>query len=128
MPAPDYELRFQDCGSYLRVTITGPLDSLETSLAYWREIASECERRGTRALLAIDRMGGDPLPQGDVERLVEAMRESYMRHMKVAYCESTPADLPQTEYGELQAREAGYTVRVFGSEREAELWLRYGET
>jgi hypothetical protein len=34
--------------------------------------------------------------------------------------------LPQAEYGELLAREAGYTVRVFGSEREAELWLRYG--
>jgi hypothetical protein len=31
------------------------------------------------------------------------------------------------ELGELAMREAGFILRVFGSEREAEIWLRYGE-
>jgi hypothetical protein len=128
MPALDYELRFQDCGDHLRVSIRGARDSLEISLAYWQEIAAECERRGTRALLVLDYLGGDPLPQQDMEQVIERLRQSYMHQVRVAYCESNSVYLPQAEYGELRAREAGYTVRVFGSEREAELWLRYGET
>lgn len=126
MPAPDYELAFHDRGDYLRVVITGARDSLETSLAYWNEIATECERRGTRALLVSDELPGEPIPPQDQERVIQALRESYMQHVRVAYCEVDAVYLPQAEYGELLAREAGYTVRVFGSEREAELWLRYG--
>ncbi|MER3546928.1 MAG: hypothetical protein C4338_04700 [Rhodanobacteraceae bacterium] len=124
----EYELAFQDRGDHLRVTISGPPDSLEMSLAYWKEIAAECERRGTRALLVIDRLPGAPIPPQHQEQVISAMRESYMRQVRVAYCEMDSTYLPQAEYGELLAREEGYTVRVFGSESEAELWLRYGET
>lgn len=126
-PRPPYELRFSDRGDYLRVEIAGPGDSLEVSLAYWREIAAECERRGTRALLALDLFENEPLPPSEVDQVIEAMRESYMRKVRVAYCELNSAVVPQAEYGELVAREAGFTVRVFASEQEAELWLRYGE-
>jgi len=38
------------------------------------------------------------------------------------------AVVSQAEYGELTAREMGFTVRVFASEQQAELWLRYGES
>ncbi len=126
MSEPDYELTFQERGGYLRVQIRGTQDSLEMSLAYWNEIAAECERRGTRALLVVDQLPGEPIPPQDQERVIEAMRDSYMRRVRVAYFEADAANLPLAEYGELVAREAGYTVRVFGSEREAELWLRYG--
>ena len=128
MPALDYQLAFQDRGDYLRVDISGARDSFEISLAYWRAIAAECERRGTRSLLAVGRIGGPPLLPQEVDELVQVMRDSYMTRMRVAYCEATDTDLSGVEYGELSARESGYTVRVFGSEREAELWLRYGET
>ncbi|HJU09216.1 MAG TPA: hypothetical protein VJ727_12130 [Rhodanobacteraceae bacterium] len=126
MSAAGYELKFQDHGDYLRVVIDGVQDSLEMSLAYWNEIAAECERRGTRALLVLDQLPGEPIPPQDQDRVIQALRESYMRQVRVAYCEADSVYLPQAEYGELVAREAGYTVRVFASEREAELWLRYG--
>jgi hypothetical protein len=121
-----YRLRFESHGDYLRVEVSGPGDSLEVSLAYWREIAAECEHRGTRALLVVDLFENEPLKPAEVDQVIEAMRNSYMRHVRVAYCELNSAAVPQAEYGELTAREAGFAVRVFASEHEAELWLRYG--
>jgi hypothetical protein len=82
MPAPDYGLVFQDRGDYLRVVITGARDSFDISLAYWNEIAAECERRGARALLVSDELPGEPIPPQDQERVIEALRESYMQHAR----------------------------------------------
>lgn len=122
-----YALAFENRGDYLRVEISGPGDSLQVSLAYWRDIAAECERRGTEALLAVDLFENEPLKPAEVDQVIEAMRNSYMSKVRVAYCELNSAVLPQAESGELTAREAGFTVRVFASEQEAEIWLRYGE-
>lgn len=127
-PFAPYELRFESRGDYLRVEVSGPADSLEVSLAYWRDIADECERRGTRALLVADLFENEPLKPAEVGRVIEAMRDTYMQHVRVAYCELNSAVVSQAEHGELTAREAGFTVRVFASEHEAELWLRYGES
>jgi len=127
-PAPPYKLRFNDRGDYLRVEISGPGDSLEVSLAYWNAIAAECERRATRALLVVDLFENEPLKSSEVDQVIESMSDSYMRHVRVAYCELNSAVVAQAEYGELTAREMGFTVRVFASEQEAELWLRYGES
>ncbi|HET7557328.1 MAG TPA: hypothetical protein VFK08_04560 [Rhodanobacteraceae bacterium] len=124
---PQYDLRFSDRGDYLRVEVGGPGDSLEVSLAYWNDIAAECERRATRALLVLDLFENEPLQPWEVDQVIEAMRDSYMRQVRVAYCELNSAVVPQAEHGELTAREVGFTVRVFASEHEAELWLRYGE-
>lgn len=128
IPVRGYELRRKDCGDYLRVEVAGPRDSLEVSLAYWREIAAECERRGARALLMVDLFENEPLAPEEVAEVIDSMRDSYMRNVRVAYCELNSAVLAQAERGELAAREAGFTVRVFASEREAGLWLRYGES
>jgi len=38
-----------------------------------------------------------------------------------------PSGLHALEYCEIFAREAGFTARVFQSEHEADVWLRYGE-
>lgn len=121
-----YHLQFKDHDDYLRVEIGGQTDSLETSMAYWRAIAAECERRKAHSLLAIDSFGGEPLPPQDMDAVIAALSDSYLLGMRVAYCKLNSAYLPEAEYGELSARELGYTVRVFADEREAELWLRYG--
>lgn len=125
---PQYDLRFNDRGDYLRVEISGPGDSLEVSLAYWNDIAAECERHGTRALLVLDLFENEPLTPSEMDQVIDSMSDSYMRHVRVAYCELNSAVVAQAEYGELTAREMGFTVRVFASEQEAELWLRYGES
>lgn len=125
---PAYQLEFRDRGDYLRAQVDGPKDSLEICIAYWKEIAAECERRGTPKLLVIDRLLGEPVTAEELAQLIELMRGSFLERVRIAFHESTISHLPLVERAELTARELGFTVRVFADEQEAELWLRYGET
>ncbi|HXS73446.1 MAG TPA: hypothetical protein VN725_05325 [Rhodanobacteraceae bacterium] len=125
-PAAPFELRFNDRGDYLYACVQGPQDSPEITLAYWREIVAECARRDLRRLLVCDDLHGEPATPQDFSKLAEALRGSGLEHLRVAFHEPVSANLRVVEHGELAFREAGFTLRVFGSEREAELWLRYG--
>lgn len=121
-----YELDFIDRGDYLYARVKGEQDSPEITMAYWREIARECARRGTTRLLVCDDLQGQPATPRDFARLTEDLRGSRMERVRIAFHEPVSANLRVVEHGELAFREAGFTLRVFGSEREAELWLRYG--
>ncbi len=48
---------FEDRADYLYAAVTGPRDSQEISMAYWRQIAAECERRKTRKLMVVENLG-----------------------------------------------------------------------
>jgi hypothetical protein len=125
-PPPPYELRFTDRGDYLYAAVKGDQDSAEITLAYWREIVAECARRGVTRLLVCDDLHGEPATPQDFSRLSAALRGSGLESVRIAFHEPVSAHLRLVEHGELAFREAGFTLRVFGSEQEAELWLRYG--
>lgn len=126
-PSKAYDLAFVDRGDYVYACVKGPQDSPEITQAYWRHIAAECERRGTARLLVCDDLQGDPATPQDFVQLATAMRGSGLEKVRIAFHEPNSAHLRVVEHGELAFREAGFTLRVFGSEREAELWLRYGQ-
>ncbi|MEO6968648.1 MAG: hypothetical protein ABI132_09410 [Rhodanobacteraceae bacterium] len=121
-----FGIRYEDRGDYLYAVVDGPEDKLEVCIAYWKAIAAECERRGARRLLVIDRLLGEPVPPDEMDSLVEVLRGSVLEHVRIAYHEPVSAHLPLVEHAELRAREVGFTVRVFADEHEAVLWLRYG--
>lgn len=121
-----FGIRYQDRGDYLCAEVDGPEDTFEVCVACWKALATECERRGTRRLLVIDRLQGEPISPEEMDQLVELMRGSVLKHVRIAYHEPVSAHLPLTEHAELSAREVGFIVRVFADEREAVLWLRYG--
>jgi hypothetical protein len=125
-PPPPYELSFTDRGDYLFALVKGDQDSAEITLAYWREIVAECGRRGTARLLVCDDLRGEPATPQDFSRLSAALQGSGLERVRVAFHEPVSVNLRLVEHGELAFREAGFTLRVFGSEREAELWLKYG--
>lgn len=125
-PVP-YELHFTDRGDYLLAAVKGGQDSPEITLAYWREIAAECARRSATRLLVYDDLQGEPASPQDFIRLAAVLRGSGLEHVRIAFHEPVSAHLRLVEHGELAFREAGFTLRVFSSEREAELWLRYGQ-
>lgn len=120
-------LRFEDRGDYLYAAVDGPEDSPDITIAYWRELNAECRRRGTRRLLVCDHLRGEPAGIEDFQRLIDALDDHELRKVRIAFHEPVSEHLRLVEYGELIFREAGYTLRVFGSEREAEVWLRYGQ-
>lgn len=124
---PSWRLRFEDRDDYLYAEVSGPEDSLQISLAYVRAIAVECERRKIARLLICDRLHGQPASHADSEHIANAFRDSIFAKMRIAFHEPVAEHLGALEYGEMAAREAGLTMRVFASEKEAEVWLRYGQ-
>lgn len=127
-PGHTWRLRFEDRFGYLYAEVGGPQDSLEITTAYWRAIDIECRRRGTRLLLVCDRLRGEPATQDEFRLLAQALQDSGLRQVRIAFHEPVSEHVSFAEHGELALREAGFTLRVFGSEREAEVWLRYGQS
>ena len=111
-------------GGLLRATARGPGNYANT-LHYWETIATELRRRKPAALLLVDETSGPPLSAEEWKALVEEMVGRGLERVRIAHVK--PFGLQRIEYCELYAREAGLDARVFTNEREASLWLRYGE-
>ena len=125
---PSWRLRLEDRSDYLYAQVSGPADSPAITLAYWRQIEIECKNRAARWLLVCDQLLGEPASPEDFGKLAQALSDGPLVGMRIAFHEPVAEHLRFVEHGEIAMREAGLTLRVFGSEREAELWLRYGQT
>ena len=44
---------------------------------------------------------------------------------KIAYVEGRVDQMPRIQEAEIMAMERGYTIRMFGTETDASVWLRY---
>jgi hypothetical protein len=125
---PSWRLRFEDRADYLYAEVDGPEDSLQITIDYWRNIDAECRRRNTRLLLVCDRLRGAPATPEEFRQLAATLKGGALDAVRIAFHEPVSDHLRFVEHGELTFREAGFTLRVFGSEREAEVWLRYGQS
>ncbi len=127
--APDglaFALRFEDRPGYLFAEVTGPQDSLEVSVAFWRRLADEVARRQATRLMVVDRLEGTPLDPAGMAMLVTRLVGFGLEQVRIAYVEPTAEHMPAMEHGEIFAQELGFTARVFGDSGHADRWLRYG--
>lgn len=124
--ASSFRIGYRREGGLLRAHVTGTNGSLETTLAYWSELAGEVRREPPRALLVVDDMEGDPPPPEQIAQFVQAMVGQGFEGVRVAYVEAHANQIPEVEVGEILAREVGFDARVFGNEDAARIWLRYG--
>jgi len=125
LPPPDFSLNFEDRADYLYAAVTGSRDNHALSVAYWTRVAEECQRRGTRKLMVVERLG-DYEGERDMERMVDDLIALGLDKIKVAFVATRLEALPQMEHGEILALERGANGRVFTSEPLAERWLRHG--
>ena len=123
MAQASFDIVFSPHPAGLKARVQGE-GSPGNTVAYWRAIVAELTVRPAPALLLIDEMHGDPLPERDWQQLVEAMRGTCLDQLRIAHVK--PFGLQSVEYCELFAVEAGMRARVFSSEDEAVTWLRYG--
>jgi hypothetical protein len=126
-PPVPFRLDYADRPGYLYVRVTGVNGSLETTVAYWMAIAAEVRARRPAQVMIKDEMLGEPPSPGEIQQFIAAMAGQGFEGVRVAYVEADGDQVAQVEHGEIYAREQGFDGRVFGSERQAELWLRYGE-
>ena len=122
-----YRICYRREGGLLRAHVTGVNGSLETTLAYWNELAAEVRRLPPRALLVVDDMEGDPPPPEQIAQFVQAMVGMGFEGVRVAYVEAHAHQVPDVEHGEILARELGFDARVFDNESRARIWLEYGQ-
>lgn len=123
MTQAPFEIIFSAHPPGLKARVRGE-GSLQNMLAYWQAIVAELTVRPAPALLLIDEMHGEPLPEQDWQKLVEAMKGTCLDQLRIAHVK--PLGLQSVEYCELFALEAGMHARVFADEDEAVTWLRYG--
>lgn len=119
-----FQVRFGVHPAGLRAHVTGA-NNFANTLACWHAIVAEVRRQRPRGVLLLDDMHGMPLGPAEWKTLVDSIPRDVMGDVHVAHVRTS--GLRELEYCEILAREAGFTARVFASEHEADLWLRYGE-
>ena len=122
--AVPFHVRFDAHPAGLRARVTGA-NNFANTLACWHAIVAEVRRLRPRCVLLLDDMHGMPLGPEEWKTLVDSISRDVMGPVHVAHVRTR--GLRELEYCEILAREAGFTARVFASERDADLWLRYGE-
>ena len=115
-------------GDYLRVEIAGHRSSVEAGITAWRGIGQLAKEHEVKHLLVVSRVSG-PLPTADEQRVIlRSLLGWGFEGVRTAFVVSDSQSIADLEHGEMEARELGQESRVFGSEKQAEVWLRYGES
>jgi hypothetical protein len=123
---PSATLTCQDRPGYLYIRVDGVKGHLEHTLDIWQRTAAIVQARQPRLLMIHDHTRGRTLPPEDLERVIETLEGLLHAGLRVAMVETDDAELARMEHAVILAREAGFDVRIFLHEREAEIWLRYG--
>ena len=120
----DLRIAFNADLACLRVRVTGA-GTFENTIAYWKAIVAEVQRRDFSAVLLIDELHGEPLGKEQWQALVATMAGQGLEYLRIAHVK--PNGLQTVEYCEIYAKEAGLDTHVFADEQSAAIWLRYGE-
>ena len=123
MTQASFEIVFSTHPFGLKARVTGEA-TFENTVAYWRTIVAELDKRPSPALLLIDEMTGTPLSEEHWRQLVEMMKGGPLERLRIAHVK--PMGLERIEYCEIFALEAGMHARVFTDQTEAVIWLRHG--
>jgi len=123
MAQASFEIVFSTHPFGLKARVRGAA-TFENTVAYWRAIVAELDKRPSAGLLLIDEMTGVPLSEEHWRRLVEMMKDGPLEQLRIAHVK--PMGLEKIEYCEIFALEAGMHARVFTDETDAVMWLRHG--
>lgn len=125
-PDPRYEIAFDGRDRYLHACVSGPFDSIEISLAYWREVVAECRRLGYSRLLVRENLGMASPSMSDpaVEYyLVGCELPKIAKGIRVAFVDTLTEEFRGNRLGEGVAIARGLDARLFLTEEEAIAWL-----
>ncbi|HYM61129.1 MAG TPA: hypothetical protein VEZ11_09580 [Thermoanaerobaculia bacterium] len=126
MTSPTYDLAFQSCDGYLRACVSGASDSIEISLAYWREVAAECRRLGYSKLLVCENLGETAPSMHDTSLeyyLVGCEVPAMIMGLRVAFVDAATEESRWNRLGENVAYSRGADARMFLTEEDAIAWL-----
>lgn len=117
----DYELTFEDRGSFLYVRVRGS-NSPNAVAGYLADVVEECKRRDCRHVLIDERLEG---PRLGVNEVFDVAAEGAMKAVGVldALAYVDPKMGSMADFAESVALNRGMPVRTFASIDAAEAWL-----
>ena len=122
---PGFRICYDDEPGFLRGYVFDGVDSLETSVAMWRMLGSECQAVGAQCLLVVqDLLSTVDVP--DISAVIDAVVKAGFGKLRTAFVELRE-DIQGSEQGEIYCRERGVVLRVFSNEDQARRWLLYGD-
>ena len=116
-----FKLTFDRRPEFLHVQVEGKNDSYEISMAYWREIAAECQRLGTTRLLV-----EEDIPEAvsySEMYSIAADLPALFRGISIAFVDRYADQADLNSFGELVAQNRGVRGRFFSDAVVAEAWL-----
>lgn len=117
----EYDIHFEERTGYLYARVSGPLDTVATSLAYWNDIAEDCRRRKVARVLVVEDFV-TPAPLTDTFRVAEQL-PSIMRGIRVAFVDTRLEHYTANKFGEDVAVNRGLDGMVFIDEDSATRWI-----
>lgn len=109
----------------LVVEMRGRRDSPAHMAGCWRAIRDVADRRGLTKVLALDQMDDEPLTGAQREAFVRMLGLDVFGGRRWAYVARSIDRVGAYEATQLDAQEQGLDIRVFSSQAEAELWVRF---
>ena len=116
-----YTLTFEQRPDYLHAKVDGEKDSYEISIAYWKEIAAECERRGSAKLLVEE----DIVEVVSISEMYSIATElpGMFYGIAIAFVDRYADQAELNSFGEMVAQNRGVRGRFFVTVGEAKAWL-----
>lgn len=124
--ARTFALDFRMEGGTLRVESSGVIDTLATTIDFFRDIAAGLRRANARSLLIVDRTSGVVPDAREFDTLAATLKDEGFEGVRIAFVDVAATAIARIEVGEIVARGHGYLFRVFDNEALARVWLRYG--
>lgn len=118
----EYRLKIEDRKSYLYAYVSGK-DSMEVSLAYWKEIFDTCKRLNYHNVLVEEDLQGSPVTVDYFEFGIFLSNIVKDFRLKIAFIDRHTSHAPDNLFSETVAKNRGVHVKVCKNIEIAEGWL-----
>jgi hypothetical protein len=117
-----YAVEFEHRDGYLYAHAMAERDSVDTSIAYWTDIATYCIAKGFSKLL-VERDCGTCNSLDETFEVVSKVNEVGLSDIKIAFIDRRPDHMEPDLFGETIALNRGVICKVLKNFKEAEEWL-----
>lgn len=117
-----YQIEFEHRPQYLYAYVSGKHDSVEISLAFWTEIASEYRKTKYKKILIEEDIIESVTP-ADMYKIGSEIPKLGFLDVRVAFFDRHLEHHELNQFGELVATNRGLRSKVFNDFAEAEKWL-----
>jgi hypothetical protein len=121
-PDKPYKLTFEYRDKYLFAFVTGPKDSLEISIMFWKEVLEEAHAKNYKKLLVTEDFD-EVISMPDMFFLVDGISKMGYHNIRIAFVDTKTDQFELNKFGETVATNRGIAGKVFSNIEEAERWL-----